>query len=62
MLCTWLEILLALLSRIGVDSGVVGVMEELTGPQVAERLGISEGSVRQHLARAKQTLRRLIGG
>lgn len=34
--------------------------EELTGAEVAERLGLSEGSVRKHLARAKQTLRRLI--
>lgn len=36
--------------------------EELTGPEVAERLGISEGSVRKHLGRAKDTMRRLIDG
>ncbi|MCP4964427.1 MAG: sigma-70 family RNA polymerase sigma factor [bacterium] len=34
--------------------------EELTGHEVAVRLGISEGSVRKHLARAKGTLRELI--
>ncbi len=34
--------------------------EELTGAEVAERLGMSEGSVRKHLARAKDTLRGLI--
>jgi RNA polymerase sigma-70 factor (ECF subfamily) len=36
--------------------------EELTGPEVAQRLGISEGSVRTHLARAKNVLRGLIDG
>lgn len=34
--------------------------EELAGADVAQRLGISEGSVRKHLARAKVTLKRLI--
>ncbi|MCP5031954.1 MAG: sigma-70 family RNA polymerase sigma factor [Actinomycetia bacterium] len=34
--------------------------EELAGHEVAVRLGISEGSVRKHLARAKGTLRELI--
>ncbi len=34
--------------------------EELTGWEAAERLGISEGSVRTHLARAKDTLKELI--
>lgn len=34
--------------------------EELTGPEVAERLDISEGSVRKHLARAKDALRSAI--
>lgn len=36
--------------------------EERTGAEIAERLGISEGSVRKHLARAKESLRRLIDG
>lgn len=36
--------------------------EELAGAEIAERLGISEGSVRKHLARAKETLRSLIDG
>lgn len=34
--------------------------EDLSGSEVAERLGISEGSVRTHLARAKNVLRELI--
>lgn len=34
--------------------------EGLSGWEVAERLGISEGSVRSHLARAKATLKELI--
>lgn len=34
--------------------------EELTGAEVAERLGMSEGSVRKHLARAKETMKGLI--
>ncbi len=33
---------------------------DLDGATVAERLGISEGSVRQHLARARERLRRTI--
>ena len=32
--------------------------EGLSGPEVANRLGMSEGSVRKHLHRAKQTARR----
>ncbi|MEM7340091.1 MAG: RNA polymerase sigma factor [Actinomycetota bacterium] len=36
--------------------------EQLTGAETADRLGISEGSVRTHLARAKQTMRELING
>jgi len=34
--------------------------EELSGPEVARRLAISEGSVRKHLARAKKTMKELI--
>lgn len=34
--------------------------EDLSGKEVATRLGISEGSVRKHLARAKEKLRELI--
>lgn len=34
--------------------------EDLDGAEVAKRLGISEGSVRKHLGRAKDKLRKLI--
>jgi RNA polymerase sigma factor (sigma-70 family) len=36
--------------------------DDLTPPTVAETLGISEGTVRRHLARARERLRSVLGG
>ncbi len=34
--------------------------EDLTSPVVAERLGVSEGTVKRHLARARNQLRKVL--
>jgi RNA polymerase sigma factor (sigma-70 family) len=40
---------------------VLTYWQDLEPPQVADRLGISEGAVRKHLARARQNLRTFLG-
>jgi RNA polymerase sigma-70 factor (ECF subfamily) len=41
-------------------SVVLTYWEDLTPAQIASRLGISEGSVKRHLARARARLRELL--
>lgn len=40
---------------------VLTYWEDLTPRQVADRLGVAEGSVRRHLARARERLREVLG-
>jgi RNA polymerase sigma-70 factor (ECF subfamily) len=52
---------LAAVRRLSVRQRAVIVLaywEQLTVPEIAAHLGISEGSVRRHLARARSKLRR----
>jgi RNA polymerase sigma factor (sigma-70 family) len=53
----------AAVARLSVRQRAVTVLtyiEDLTPAQVAARLGMSEGSVRRHLARARARLRRML--
>jgi len=55
----------AAVARLSVRQRAVTVLtyvEDLTPAQVATRLGMSEGSVRRHLARARARLRRMLDG
>ena len=52
-----LEQLINALPRDLRDALVLSTVEELPSPEIAELLGIPEGSVRERLWRARQTLR-----